>query len=110
MSKSEHFTNATGAPVPDNTNILTAGRRGPALLQDIWLIEKLAHFDREAIVAAYPRSENFKEDIIQAFHDGFTHKPETTFGTVNADVLADKDPQFQRINFCSVIRGSRWKG
>src|SRR6266403_598513 len=45
----ERFTNATGAPVPDNTNILTAGRRGPALLQDIWLIEKLAHFDREVI-------------------------------------------------------------
>ena len=49
MSKSKRFTNATGAPVPDNTNILTAGRRGPALLQDIWLIEKLAHFDREVI-------------------------------------------------------------
>src|SRR5438309_6288112 len=49
MSTPEHFTNATGAPVPDNTNILTAGRRGPALLQDIWLIEKLAHFDREVI-------------------------------------------------------------
>jgi catalase len=31
MSKAERFTNATGAPVPDNTNILTAGRRGPAL-------------------------------------------------------------------------------
>src|SRR5438309_7688985 len=49
MSKPERFTNATGAPVADNTNILTAGRRGPALLQDIWLIEKLAHFDREVI-------------------------------------------------------------
>src|SRR5438445_4858650 len=49
MSTSERFTNATGAPVPDNTNILTAGRRGPALLQDIWLLEKLAHFDREVI-------------------------------------------------------------
>ncbi len=43
------FTNATGAPVADNTNILTAGPRGPALLQDIWLIEKLAQFDREVI-------------------------------------------------------------
>jgi len=43
------FTNATGAPVADNTNIMTAGRRGPALLQDIWLIEKIAHFDREVI-------------------------------------------------------------
>src|SRR3981189_1616449 len=49
MSKPERFTNATGAPLPDNTNILTAGPRGPALLQDIWLIEKLAHFDREVI-------------------------------------------------------------
>jgi catalase len=40
---------ATGAPVADNQNILTAGPRGPALLQDIWLLEKLAHFDREVI-------------------------------------------------------------
>jgi hypothetical protein len=66
--------------------------------------------DREAIVAAYPRTEHFKEDIIQAFYDGMRHRPETTFGTVNADVLADKDPKFQRMNFCSVIRGSHWKG
>ena len=43
------LTHATGAPVSDNLNIQTAGRRGPALLQDIWLIEKLAHFDREVI-------------------------------------------------------------
>jgi len=43
------MTHASGAPVADNLNILTAGPRGPALLQDIWLIEKLAHFDREVI-------------------------------------------------------------
>lgn len=43
------FSSATGAPIADNTNILTAGPRGPALLQDVWLIEKLAHFDREVI-------------------------------------------------------------
>src|SRR5258708_6625485 len=49
MSKTTRFTSATGAPVADNTNIMTAGRRGPALLQDIWLIEKIAHFDREVI-------------------------------------------------------------
>lgn len=45
----QSFTNATGAPVADNVNTMTAGRRGPALLQDIWLLEKLAHFDREVI-------------------------------------------------------------
>ncbi|WP_230173337.1 catalase [Rhizobium sp. CECT 9324] len=43
------MTTAAGAPVADNFNIETAGPRGPALLQDIWLIEKLAHFDREVI-------------------------------------------------------------
>ncbi len=46
---SKLLTNATGAPVVDNVNIETAGARGPALLQDIWLIEKIAQFDREVI-------------------------------------------------------------
>jgi catalase len=46
MSKTNRFTNATRSPVADNTNIMRAGRRGPALLQYIRLIEKLAHFDR----------------------------------------------------------------
>src|SRR3977135_1767060 len=43
------MTHATGMPVVDHTNIQTAGTPGPALLQDVWLIEKLAHFDREVI-------------------------------------------------------------
>ncbi len=43
------LTTAAGAPVVDNQNIQTAGPRGPALLQDVWLLEKLAHFDREVI-------------------------------------------------------------
>jgi hypothetical protein len=66
--------------------------------------------EREAVVAAYPRTGHFKEDIIQAFYDGISHKPETTFGNVKADVLADKDPKFRRMNFCNVIRDSQWKG
>ena len=63
---------------------------------------------REAVVSAYPRTGRFKEDIIQAFYDGNRHKPDTTFGNVNADVIADKEPHFRRGNFCEVIRGSRW--
>ncbi|NYT70475.1 catalase [Pusillimonas noertemannii] len=43
------LTTAAGAPVADNQNTKTAGPRGPALLEDVWLIEKLAHFDREVI-------------------------------------------------------------
>ena len=66
--------------------------------------------DREAVVSTYPRTPHFKEDILQAFYDGIHAKPETTFGNVKADVLADKDPSFVRGNFCSVIRNSSWKG
>jgi catalase len=43
------LTTAFGAPVDDNQNIATAGKRGPALLENIWFIEKTAHFDREVI-------------------------------------------------------------
>jgi catalase len=46
MSK---LTTQFGAPVVDDNNIMTAGPRGPALLQDVWFLEKLAHFDREVI-------------------------------------------------------------
>ncbi|OJH37310.1 HD domain-containing protein [Cystobacter ferrugineus] len=64
--------------------------------------------EREAVVAAHPRTERFKEDIIQAFYDGIKHKPRTTFGNVKADVIADKEPLFIRGNFCRVIRESAW--
>jgi hypothetical protein len=66
--------------------------------------------ERNAVVHAHPRDDRFKEDILHAFYDGIRHKPQTTFGNVKADVLADKDPHFHRGNFCSVIRGSAWPG
>ena len=47
--KRERLTTVAGAPVPDNQNAMTAGPRGPMLLQDVWFLEKLAHFDREVI-------------------------------------------------------------
>lgn len=43
------LTTAGGCPVTDNQNVMTAGPRGPQLLQDVWFLEKLAHFDREVI-------------------------------------------------------------
>jgi hypothetical protein len=71
--------------------------------------DKFAPAQREEVVAAYPRDPRFEEDLIQAFYDGIKDKPDTAFGNVNADVLADKDPHFHRGNYCSVIRGSRWR-
>jgi hypothetical protein len=62
--------------------------------------------DREAVLAAYPRLD-FKESIIQAFADGMADRPDTTFGTMNDDVLAEKLPGFERANFCAIIRASK---
>jgi HD superfamily phosphodiesterase len=70
---------------------------------------EVAEAQREAIVQAHPRGDHFKEQIIHAFHDGFCHKPDTTFGTVNDDVLALLDPTFKRTNFCTVILSSAWR-
>jgi catalase len=49
MAEKKKLTHVTGAPVVDNQNVMTAGKRGPMLLQDTWFLEKLAHFDREVI-------------------------------------------------------------
>ena len=60
------------------------------------------------VLAAHPRKD-FKSQIVQAFADGFRHKPESTFGTVNADVLAQTQPGFQRQDFCALIAASRFQ-
>ncbi len=49
MDTKKRLTSTNGAPVADNQNVMTAGKRGPMLLQDVWYLEKLAHFDREVI-------------------------------------------------------------
>jgi hypothetical protein len=66
--------------------------------------------EREAVVRVHPRPGRFKEEIIRTLYNGIRHKPETTFGNVKADVLADKDPSFRPENFCQVIRASAWPG
>ncbi len=49
QDKKKKFTTAAGAPVANNQDSMTAGARGPMLLQDVWFLEKMAHFDREVI-------------------------------------------------------------
>jgi HD domain-containing protein len=72
------------------------------------------HFDdvpreqRAAVLAAHPRT-GFKEGIIEAFSAGMRDKPETTFGTVNMDILEATVPGFVRPNVCDLIRGSRFE-
>jgi HD superfamily phosphodiesterase len=71
--------------------------------------EQFADAQRDAVVAAHPRGDHFKDAIIGAFYDGMKHRPDTTFGTVNDDVLALKDPSFKRTDFCHIIKASAWK-
>jgi hypothetical protein len=60
-----------------------------------------------AVTDAHPRPD-FKRRILQAFSDGMTHRPHSTFGTVNADVLAHFDPSFIRDDFVDIIRNNSW--
>jgi HD superfamily phosphodiesterase len=60
-----------------------------------------------AVTAAHPRPD-FKRRILQAFTDGNKHRPRSTFGNVNADVLAHFDPSFVRDDFVDVILNNSW--
>lgn len=61
----------------------------------------------DAVVAAHPRPD-FKNRILAAFNSGMQHRPETTFGTMNDDVLAHFDPAFERGNLVEAILNSPW--
>jgi HD superfamily phosphodiesterase len=60
-----------------------------------------------AVTAAHPRPD-FKQRILAAFNDGMKHRPHSTFGTVNDDVLAHFDPTFVRDNFVEIILENTW--
>jgi catalase len=102
MSKLDHFTNATGAPVADNVNILTAGRRGPARLQNIWLIEKLAYFDPEVIPERRMHAKGW------GAHETFTTTHEVTKHTKAAifSRLGKQTPMFARFSTVAGERGA----
>jgi hypothetical protein len=60
---------------------------------------------RDEIVAKYPRN-NFKERFLQIYFDGFAHKPDTTFGTLNAGFCERFIPGYQSPNICDFINAS----
>ena len=65
-------------------------------------LDEIAMEDRASVLAAYPRVD-FKKGIVRAFADGFGYRPETTFGTMNADILERTQPDYRRTNFCDLI-------
>jgi hypothetical protein len=60
---------------------------------------------RDAIVAKYPR-KNFKKDFLQTYFGGFAHKPGTTYGTVNADVVKHFMPDYTSPSAAELMAGS----
>ncbi|MDF3335792.1 HD domain-containing protein [Mycolicibacterium septicum] len=69
--------------------------------------DNLTPDDLNAVTAAHPRPD-FKNRILHAFADGVRQRPGSTFGTVNADVLAHFDDSFVREDFVEVIRNNSW--
>jgi hypothetical protein len=70
--------------------------------------ENFTDEERKAVLASYPRGAEFEHQMIDAFYQGLKHRPDSTYGTFNDDILAFKDPGFQRKNFCSIVLNSPW--
>ena len=76
-TKAKKLTNEVGAPVAENEHSLTAGPRGPVMMQDVWLLEKLAHFDREVIPERRMHAKGWGvfKFIYQHYDDGRSSLP-----------------------------------
>ncbi|GLY82233.1 HD domain-containing protein [Actinoallomurus iriomotensis] len=69
--------------------------------------DEITEDERAEVTAAHPRPD-FKREILEAFTEGMAHRPDSTFGTVNADVLAHFLPGFTRGDFVETILNSKW--
>ena len=105
LSIALHTTPGVPQHLRPNVALVTAGVEMDVLGIDYATFSTV---QREAVVHAHPRGEGFKECILCAFANGFKDKPGTTFGTVNADVLVDSEPDFKPMNFVEIIRKSPW--
>jgi hypothetical protein len=100
-----HTTFGIQAAMPAFTALVTAGVETDLLGLHF---DEVDRTERDLVLSAFPRGASFKERIIEAFAQGMKHRPATTFGTVNADVLDRCDPDYRRKNFCGLILGSAW--
>ncbi|GAB2640777.1 HD domain-containing protein [Prescottella soli] len=70
-------------------------------------LDEITDAQRSEVVAAHPRPD-FKNKILHAFYKGMVNRPDTTFGTMNDDVLAHFDPSFRRKDFVEIIENNAW--
>ncbi|TDV36911.1 catalase [Paraburkholderia caballeronis] len=96
------LTSAAGAPVADNQNSITAGPRGPVMLQDVWLLEKLAHFDREVIPERRVHAKGSGAfGTLKVTHDITQYTKAKVFAEVGKDT-----PLFMRFSTVAGERGA----
>lgn len=106
LSIALHTTPGVPEHLRPNVALVTAGVEMDVLGINY---EQFSDQQREVVTHAHPRGDEFKACILCAFANGFRDKPDTTFGTVNADVLVGEDPKFKPMNFVEIIRKSPWK-
>jgi len=69
--------------------------------------EQLSSSIRQEIVGQFPRNE-LKKHMVTTFFDGFKHKPQTTYGSINSDICACMIPGYERKDYCDLILHSPW--
>ncbi|HPF17273.1 MAG TPA: catalase [Thermotogota bacterium] len=100
MNDKKRLTSASGTPIPDNQNSITAGERGPTLLQDHYLIDKLAHFNRERI------PERVVHAKAAGAHGTFTVTHDITRYT-KAKIFSENGKKTQMIGRFSTVAGEK---
>jgi hypothetical protein len=99
-----HTTPGIASHLEPEIALVSAGVETDVLGFDL---NEISDVDLKEVTVAHPRP-NFKENILQAFNTGMKDRPDTTFGTMNDDVLAHFVPGFEREDFVEIIRGSDW--
>ncbi|MFE2631498.1 HD domain-containing protein [Streptomyces sp. NPDC004562] len=99
-----HTTPEVPLHLAPEVGVVTLGVETDVLGLDL---DEITGAQRAEVVAAHPRPD-FKNRILKAFHEGMVHRPDTTFGTMNDDVLAHFDPSFRRKDFVEIIRNNPW--
>jgi HD superfamily phosphodiesterase len=104
LSIALHTTPGIPEHLEPEVHLVTLGVETDVLGQQL---TEITEEQRAAVTAAHPRPD-FKNRIQHAFYEGMKDRPETTFGTMNDDVLAHFDPHFNREDFVDIIARSGW--
>ena len=99
-----HTTPGVPEHLAPEIGLVTLGVEADVLGFDL---DQITPEQRQAVTDAHPRPD-FKNGILRAFYEGMKDRPDTTFGTMNDDVIAHFDGSFRRADFVDIIHGNAW--